>query len=60
MKKTLVIVAALGSLAGALPASVSSATAETVIIHRGRDCHMVRDVKFTPHGKVVVIHKVCN
>ena len=57
MKKALVIAAAFGLLAGALPASVASA--EPFIIHRGRPCHMVRDVKFTPHGKVVVVRKVC-
>ena len=60
MKQALVIVAALGSLAGALPATVTSAAAETVIIHRhGGECHMVRDVRFTPHGKVVNVHRVC-
>ena len=60
MKKAFVLVAALASVGGALPAAVTSASAETVIIHRpGRDCHMVRDVRFTPHGKIVNVHRVC-
>ena len=60
MKQALVVVAALVSLAGALPASVTSASAETVIIHRhGGFCHVVRDVRFTRHGKVVNVHRVC-
>ena len=60
MRHALVILAALGPLAGALPAAVTSAAAGTVIIHRpSRDCHMVRDVRFTPHGRIVNVHRVC-
>jgi ribosomal protein S11 len=66
MKTASIILAALGCMAVALPAMTTSASAYTVTrtVHGhhgvfGHGCRTVRTVVRGPHGKRVIVRKVC-